>query len=281
MKSHEKFIAPESDYYVYSPSRSAMEMFFYPLQCGHFVYEPGYSLRRESYDSFLLMYIQKGRLTLEMEERTVSITAGSFVLLDCYQFHAYSTDDGWECLWCHFDGVTARHWYTNIVSRLGNVFSVPDSYPALGRLTALYNVFSTGSPIREPLLSQYLTDILTCFLLYVPLERNSRKDTDMAEKIIAYINEHFAENVTVEALARLAGLSPYYFIRIFKKETGFTPHEYLVNTRIGTAKYLLKNSRMSVKDICFRTGFSCESVFCSAFKRHLKMTPAQYRALEL
>lgn len=281
MKSYEKFIAPESDYFVYSPSKSAMEIFFYPLQCGHFIYEPGYSLRRESYDSFLIMYIQKGTLALEVNGRTVSITAGHFVLLDCYQLHAYSTNDGWECLWCHFDGVIARHWYANIVSRLGNVFSIPDSYSALNKLTAIYNIFASGSPVREPLLSKYLTDMLTCFFLYTPLEKNSYNYTDMTEKIITYINEHFTENITVGELAERAGLSLYHFIRTFKKETGFTPHEYIINIRIGTAKYLLKNSRMPVKDICFSTGFSCESVFCSAFKRQLGMTPAQYRALEV
>ena len=81
-------------------------------------------------------------------------------------------------------------------------------------------------------------------------------------------------------LAEQAGLSQYHFIRTFKKETGFTPHEYLVNTRLATARYLLKNTRLPVKDICFNTGFSCESVFCSAFKQHQGMTPAQYRALE-
>ncbi len=281
MKSYEKFIAPESDYFVYSPSRSAMEMFFYPLQCGRFIYEPGYSLRRESYDSFLLMYIQKGRLTLEINERTVSITAGHFVLLDCYQHHAYSTDEGWDCLWCHFDGVTARHWYTDIVSRLGNVFAIPDPHPALNKLKAIYDIFASGNPVREPLLSKYLNDILTFFLLYTPSEKNSYNYAGMTEKIITYLNEHFAENITVGELAERAGLSLYHFIRTFKKETGFTPHEYIINIRIGTAKYLLKNSRMPVKDICFSTGFSCESVFCSSFKRQLGMTPAQYRALEV
>lgn len=68
LKSCEKLVSPESEYYIYTPSRSAREMFLYPLQCGHFIYEPGYFLRRESYDSFLLMFVQEGRLTLELAE---------------------------------------------------------------------------------------------------------------------------------------------------------------------------------------------------------------------
>ena len=280
MKSCEEFISPESDYFVYMPSKSAQEMFFYPLQCGHFIYEAGYSLRRESYDSFLLMYIVQGELDLKLNHQNFPITAGSFVLLDCYQLHAYSCSSHCECYWCHFDGVTVRHWYDNIVSRLGNVFSVPDFHPALNKLTAIYHIFASGSQIREPLMSKYLSDLLTIFLLYTPLESDGPDYTSMAEKVIAYINENYMKPISIETLAKLADLSQYHFIRTFKKETGFTPHEYIIHTRISAAKYLLKNSQMPIKDICFNTGFSCESVFCSSFKRQVGMTPVQYRTLD-
>lgn len=280
MKSHEELVSPISDYFIYSPSKQALDMFLYPMQCGSFSYLPGYSLTRDSFDSFLLMYVQKGELSLTFEGNTRLVTAGSFILLDCYKLHSYSTTKGWECLWCHFDGITARAYYNSVVSRLGNVFSMPDTTPVLTKMTAILKIFSSGSPVREPLLSKYLTDILTEFLLYTPTSIHTRSYTNITEEIITYINEHFRENISLEDLASHAGLSQYHFIRIFKKETGFTPHEYIINTRIATAKYLLKNSRLSVKDICFTTGFSCESVFCSAFKRHQGMTPAQYRALE-
>lgn len=277
MKSREAFVHADSQYYVYTPSRTALELFLYPMQCGHFTYEPGYSLRRESYDSFLVMYIQKGELTLEVEERQYHVTSNHFVLLDCYQRHAYSTCAGWECLWCHFDGITARAYYENIHARLGHVFALPDPYPAFTKLTALYNTFHTGAVVREPLLSKYLNDIMTEFMLYLPGKKTVPGYAGMAEEIITYINEHFSEEISVADLAARAGLSHYHFIRTFKKETGFTPHEYIRDTRIATARYLLKNTGLSVKDICFHTGFTSESVFCSAFKSRLGMTPGQYR----
>ena len=65
MKSAERKVAPVSEYYICSPSKTAQEAFFYPLQCGDFTYEPGYRLQRRSFDSFLLMYIQKGTLLLD------------------------------------------------------------------------------------------------------------------------------------------------------------------------------------------------------------------------
>lgn len=280
MKTQEKFISQESDYFIYSPSKIALEAFLYPMQCGLFTYLPGYSISRDSFDSFLLIYIQTGELTLTSEGVTRRVAAGNFALIDCYKQHAYSSEKGCKCLWCHFDGITARAYYNNVVSHLGNVFSLPDSYPVVSKLTAIFKTFYNGEIVREPLLSKYLTDILTEFLLYAPENFQLRQNANMTEAIITYINEHFAEDITVSDLADRAGLSQYHFIRIFKRETGFTPHEYIVNTRIATAKYLLKSTQLLVKDICFATGFSCESVFCGAFKRHQGLTPAQYRSAE-
>lgn len=293
MKSQEEFVSGNSEYFIYSPSRTALDVFLYPLQCGHFLYEPGYFLKRDSYNSFLLMYIQKGEMELEIKAPTAScgnfdpLPAGkvrryharsnSFILLDCYESHAYSSATGCECLWCHYDGITARNYYDIITSRMGNIFVMPDPYPALSKLTSVYNVFHTGAVVREPLLSKYLNDIMTEFMLYLPDRKNARGYSNAAEEAITYINEHFAEEISVSDLAARAGLSHYYFIRTFKKETGFTPHEYILNTRIATAQYLLKNTKLTVKDICYQTGFSCESIFCSAFKRQAGMTPTQYR----
>lgn len=277
MKSCEEFVAPESDYYIYTPSKLAKDMFLYPLQCGLFSYEPGYHLKRDSFDSFLIMYIQKGEMDLEMNGRRYHVTSNHFVLIDCYQSHSYSTSAGWECLWCHFDGITARAYYENIVTRLGNVFTMPDPYPALSKLTSVLKTFCTGTVVREPLLSKYLNDVLTEFMLYLPSKANAINYVSIAEEIITYINEHFAENINVTELAARAGLSHFHFIRTFKKETGFTPHEYILNTRMATAQYLLKNTKLSIKDVCYNTGFSCESVFCSAFKQRFEMTPTQYR----
>ena len=141
----------------------------------------------------------------------------------------------------------------------------------------IFHIFSAKKTVREPLISQYINDILTAFMLEKPSENMMPAYTGIAEKIIAYINSHFSEDIQVEHLAVRAGLSQYHFIRIFKNETGITPHRYLTEVRMNAAKYLLINSRLSVKDICYQTGFSSESVFCSAFKKSQGLTPSQYR----
>lgn len=275
MKSHEPFILPDSNYYVYSPSLSGRNMFFYPLTCGHFFYAPRYHLHRASFDSFLLLYIKSGSMYIHTKTDTFHAHADDFVLLDCYQPHSYGTDTGSECIWCHFDGPLARNFYDTIRSHLGTVFSIGNSSPTVNKLTLILESFQHAA-IKEALLSKYINDILTGFLLYSPIAKENDR-TDTIETVIAYINEHFKEDLCDANLAAIAGLSHYHFIRVFKRETGFTPHEYVINTRLGNARYLLRNTQMSVKDICFSCGFSSESSFCITFKKRAGMTPAEYR----
>lgn len=277
MRSQEKYIASSSDYFVYTPGITAQKTFFYPLCTGHFLYEAGYHQHRNSYDSFLLMYIQSGELSVHQQEHTRQVTSGHFVLLDCYQPHGYRTSTGWESIWLHFDGPVARAYYELIVSHLGNIFSMQDSYSVISIMEQIYHTFSSGKAIREAFISKQITDILTSMLLHIPLNSGSSYRCHSIEETISYINENFSKNLTVGDLAERAMMSQYHFIRVFKKETGFTPHEYLVNTRISAAKYMLKTTQRSVKDICYDTGFSCESVFCAAFKKSVGVTPAEYR----
>ena len=58
MKTSEKNVSRKSEYFVYVPSEAAQKTFFYPICTGNFIYEPGYRLERESYDSFLLMFMK-------------------------------------------------------------------------------------------------------------------------------------------------------------------------------------------------------------------------------
>ncbi len=277
MLSTERGIRFGSDYYVYSPSVTAGETFLYPISVGHFVCEPGYALFREAYDSYLVLYVKSGRLIVSAGGKEQTAPAGHFVLLDCYRPHAYWTEEGCESLWCHFDGVTSAAFCRHVTTMHGLAFTLRDAEFPLGRLEAIYRLFSEGAVIREPLLSRYLNDILTAFLLSAEEEPVAARRRSAAEAAVTYIGEHLQDSVTVEELAAQAGLSLYHFIRVFRRQTGYSPYEYLRNARVNMAKYLLLHTDLPLKDICLRVGFSCESVFCRAFKSAAGLTPTEYR----
>ena len=140
------------------------------------------------------------------------------------------------------------------------------------------NIYRSSSPIRESSISGYITQMLTELLnLRTDSVRDSSK-TGMVENALVYINEHFSEPISLDMIAKNANLSPFYFTRVFTVETGFTPHQYLIATRLNSAKFLLKTPGISIKEIAFASGFNSESSFCSTFRKWENMTPSEYRA---
>lgn len=274
MKSYEKFVSKDSDYYFYTASQTAQNLFFYPTYTGFFHYLPGYFLKRASYDSFLLMLITDGECTVTVNDTVTRASRGSIVLIDCYKPHQYESQTGWKSLWLHFDGPLARPYYEQITSRLGTVFLHPNFLGIQYSLEKIYQNFKNSLPVNEPQISSLITSMLNDILDY----KNPGDSSPLfLKETINYINEHFSEKIHLQDLAEKASLSQYYFTRVFTKETGMTPYQYLIAARLSFSKLLLKSSDFSIKEIAFRSGFSDESHFCSCFKKWEHLTPSEYR----
>lgn len=74
-----------------------------------------------------------------------------------------------------------------------------------------------------------------------------------------YVVSHLERPIEVAALARLAGLSPFHFSRVFTRSVGVTPHRYVVQLRLQRAIELLREGRLSLADIAACTGFADQS----------------------
>lgn len=95
-------------------------------------------------------------------------------------------------------------------------------------------------------------------------------------QVTEYINEHLDRDLTIIELAAIAQISPYYFIRLFKKNTTQTPHQYILQQRIKKARYLLQHKKISISETATMVGFCDQSHFTKYFKRIVGMTPRQY-----
>lgn len=281
MLSTEALVAPGSDYYIYTPSAQAQGLFLCPLLVGHFQYLPGYRLRRASLDSFLIMHITRGGCEVEWSGRQFRAREGQVVVLDCYAPHAYHTADGWEAEWLHFDGPCARGYFDAVTGGDGPVITLKNSCRFEKNLHQIYAQFRDAAPVREALLNNRIVNLLTELLVSREGAAPGAQSAGIIEDSVAYINDHLAQELSLEDLAARAALSPFYFSRLFKKETGFSPHRYILATRISNAKFLLQSTGDSVKSICFTVGFSSESSFCTAFKKETGATPSEYRARAL
>ena len=280
MHSKEKLVRENSQYFVYSPSAVAARVYLYPMITGYFYYEPGYFIRRSHYDNYLIMYIAKGELSLVYDGKDMNAHEGQVVLMDCRLPHGYGnlSDAMLEIAWLHFDGKTAGDFYALITENAGQVFSPSNPYPFTHHLRRIYEIFRDSSPIQEAEMSHRITVMLSALIgTHLAPASEPSSSTEIVETSLAYINEHFREPLTLEAIASNVSLSPYYFTRIFSAETGFTPHQYVIAARISFAKYQLQSGNLSVKEIAFLSGFNSESGFCSTFRKREGITPGEYR----
>ena len=106
---------------------------------------------------------------------------------------------------------------------------------------------------------------------------SSRKSSLECARVRQYIDEHFAQTITLDQLARYAGLNKYYLVHVFNREMGCSPISYLIERRISESKRLLAATRIPVQQISRQLGFSSPSYFSQSFRRATGFSPAEFR----
>jgi AraC-like DNA-binding protein len=148
----------------------------------------------------------------------------------------------------------------------------------LARFHRLHVAFEEPAPAleRESLLLNFSTDLLARYgEQRATLDVPALKQTSV-ERAREYLAENYAENVTLERLARLAGLSPFHFSRLFREQFGMPPHAFQNQVRVARAKSLLATG-FAVSRVAAQTGFADQSHLTRQFKRLTGVTPGQYR----
>ena len=98
-------------------------------------------------------------------------------------------------------------------------------------------------------------------------------------KVKQYINDHYAEDLRLENMAALVGMSPSAFSRFFKMRTGKSLSDYILDIRLGYAARMLVDSTKNISEICYESGFNNLSNFNRIFKSKRGSTPRDFRAL--
>lgn len=104
-----------------------------------------------------------------------------------------------------------------------------------------------------------------------------KDDTRAAlERATIYIEEHFSEELTIDRLAEIAGLSAKYFVDIFKKTYGVSAHDYLTQIRIDQAKRLMLRGDLLLRDVAHEVGYDDEYYFSRRFKKTVGIAPSAF-----
>lgn len=153
------------------------------------------------------------------------------------------------------------------------LFSVRSHSDALSILKLMQDP-AILSPATDKLLEALLIQLgtLPCIQLS-PLHPNT-----LPAQILAYLNEHFREDISLADLSAAFHLTHSHIIHIFKPVFDLSPIQYLIQRRIGEAQYLLVASNHTISDIAGLVGIFNRNYFYSTFKKLVGMTPTLYRA---
>jgi AraC family transcriptional regulator len=141
---------------------------------------------------------------------------------------------------------------------------------------------------RPPVEMAYLDAMATFLVIHlwdrycvpvVPEQELARGRGPDFRRIVGFIHDNLDKDLRIEQIAKMANLSNFYFIRLFKAAFGKTPHQYILECRIGLAKELLNGSAISISEVSQRSGFSTQSHFTSAFRQATGESPRAFRQL--
>lgn len=107
--------------------------------------------------------------------------------------------------------------------------------------------------------------------------KNEQQSMTVIQRAKQYIVENYSRDLSLDDVSREVDISPYYFSKIFKEEVGSSFIEYMTTLRMEEAKRLLKESVLSMKEICVKIGYSDPNYFSRNFKKYTGVTPTEFK----
>lgn len=231
---------------------------------------PDYSVNRKYLESYVLFYIKSGKMRIQYEGKAHEASTGDVVFLDLRKEHSYQALSELNVLQFMVNGGTVAAYFEYLNASNRPVFS------GNSRISFLFS--SLQSELASGTGDDHLISLLVSEIFCVLVQTKSQVVSETTKQAMDYMDSHFAEPLTLDEVADHAALSKYYFSRLFHRETGYSPMEYLNRVRLRHAMHRLTSTTKSVESIACDCGFSSSTVFIRAFKRETGgITPDRFR----
>lgn len=228
--------------------------------------------------------ITGGKSTFQYRDNTYRINEGDLVLMNPDWVHACNPidDQPWAYLMLYVD----TPWLTDLRYRAGllsepqwqdiptSTLSNPVWYQRYCRMAAC--LLDEGRDLldKQTEVVEFLSDLMHA-LAQRPAEQATQAP-DTVKALVRYLDDHAAEDISLDTLCEISGYSAGHLIRAFKHSIGLTPHAYLVNRRIQLGRDELKNG-IPIAEAAQNAGFADQPHFHRTFKRLMAATPNQYQ----
>ena len=162
----------------------------------------------------------------------------------------------------------------------------PVLYTADQRLMQLIRVLEaeiTAPGFAAPLLVESAARMIALLLARVDLQREAADSDRISltsarlKRVLEHVEAHLGDDISLSELAAVACMSPFHFSRVFRRQTGNTPYQHVIQRRIARAMQLLAEQSMPLGDVARACGFSSQSHFTAAFTRAVGVAPGRFR----
>ena len=262
-----------------TPSETGRSLPFFCTEAGTFYARERFTTERSHKEAYLIFYTLGGAGIIEQGGQSITLGQNQALLMDCRTPQRYVTDPvrhHWYHLWAHVNGAGA--------DAISQAMGLPKLQPVSLPLADVKPMFETifenmkKEGYIESLTTSLAVDKLLTSIALAPDSRGSFVEFDAVSVARRYMEEHFAEDLHVDDVAREAAISTSQLIRLFKRQLGTTPHSYLLRYRITQAKELLAETTIPVATIARQVGFASESNFSYRFGEMCGQSPSAYRA---
>jgi AraC-like DNA-binding protein len=275
-------ISEESTWFVKTPSPVSKRLPFYINEYGHYIAYSSYFTERQGQENYLLLYTISGSGLLKYVDQEYILKQNQAAVIYCDNYHLYKTlsVEPWRFMWVHFNGTSAREHYSLLNEDSLSIISIDDPVKMEKMLQDLHEPFDINDIPSNVRASAQLTKLMSYLVIskFTPINNKKYQEHRAEiEKIISYIQSNYTHKISLDELTKIAYMSKFYFLRVFKSHTGLGPYEYLLNYRINKAKEILKNTGLSVREISEAVGFENCNNFIREFKKIVGRTPLSYR----
>ncbi len=267
---------------LYTPSSFARTSLLHLQEIGELQALAPHTSSRSNLQSYLLFTVLSGSGALNYDGKKYDLKKGDMVFIDCRKLYSHTTSDNlWSLRWCHFYGPTLSFVYEKYVERGGRpTFRPEETAPFLSTLDSLYKLASGSDYIRDMRINEELNRLCTLLMeqSWNPEEATTAPKKLSVVEVKEYLEQHYADKITLDELSKQFFINKYYLTRVFKEQFGQSITAYLTSLRITHAKQLLRFSEKSVEEIGLECGLGTLHYFSRVFKEVEGVPPSIYRS---
>ena len=239
---------------------------------------PDYRMVRYPAREYVFEYVVSGRGYLESHGEVTEVTAGDFYMIRKGAELTYYADaaDPYEKIWLNADGA--------LLSRMCDMFRIAETLVSHTNMRDLFleihDRLSHSTEADLPAVRAEILCILFRILMLATKETyfpEPARQNSLAERVKGYLDANLYADLSLDQVSEEFGVTKMHIIRVFKKEYGTTPVQYLIERKIGIAKSLLAGTVMPIREIASLLRYANTQHFSSSFKSAVGMTPGVYR----